>query len=74
MDAHANEAAAAVAAMERPLVIGDRVRGYVAGRWFRGVLEAIDRDQVDVDCHGVTVTCRRCDIERDEQDGPTSET
>lgn len=66
MDAHGQEAAAAVAAMDnRPLRIGDRVRGYAGGRVFRGVLEAIDGTEVDVDVDGATVTCRRTEIERD---------
>ena len=63
MDAHEREGRAATTA-DRPLRIGDRVKGYVK-REFRGTLVAVQGDRCDVDVDNAWVVCRRCDIERD---------
>lgn len=68
MDAHEREAAAATAAMDRrPVAVGDRVKGYAGGRRFTGTLVAVQGDRCDVEIDSSWVTCRRCDIERDEE-------
>lgn len=74
MDAHEREAAGAVAAMQREIRIGDRVRGVSGGREFRGgVLVAVDRQQVDVEIDGAWITCSRFEIEHDDQEEHTAE-
>ena len=67
MDAHEREAVAAMTA-ERPLAIGGRVKGYVAGRVFVGTLVAVNRDRCDVEVGGAWICCRRRDLERDTED------
>ena len=66
MDAHANEGQAAVAAMDRrPLEIGDEVRGYAAGRVFRGRLaNLLGSTDAVVEMDGAWIACRRDCLER----------
>jgi ribosome maturation factor RimP len=69
MDAHAREAAGAVAGMVetygQTLSVGDWVQGTAGQKRFSGMVAEIDRDRVVVEIDGAWLTVSMNDIEQD---------